>query len=237
MRVLLTGKQILVVEDDRHVSELIKATLELHNVNVTICSDGYQGLQAAQAKTYDVLILDIMLPQKDGLEICRQLRLEGYAYPIIMLTARADEIDRVLGLELGADDYVTKPFSPKELVARCKAVIRRFDRAEFECLEVIRFDDLEVRKGQYKVVILGSDVEFTPKEFELLTFLAEHPNHTFTRDQLLEHVWGFDTESETRTVDEHVKRLRRKLDVRRAKLPRIRTVWGVGYQFEVNHNA
>ncbi len=234
---MLTDKRALVIEDDEHVCEVIKATLEPQNVHVEFSHDGAEGLEKAGQGRYDFIVLDLMLPGRDGMDVCQDLRRSGYDMPIIMLTAKVEEVDRVLGLELGADDYITKPFSPREFVARCKAVLRRFSRSEQMNHREIQCGDLVIRKDQYQVLARGEPIEVTPKEFELLSFMASHPGNTFTRDQLLEGVWGFDSVSETRTVDEHVKRIRRKLKQADVATCRLKTIWGVGYSFEVMDHA
>lgn len=231
---MLQGKKVLVVEDDQNVVEVIKATLELESVAVEVAHDGDAGLQKARAGQYDLILLDIMLPQQDGFEVCRQLRSEGCGVPIIMLTAKVEEVDKVLGLELGADDYVTKPFSPRELTARCKAAMRRFDRSSTtQAGPELQYGTLRIYPQQYKAQLGDVDLELTPKEFEVFALLAKHPGQTFTRDQILDQVWGFEFTSETRTVDEHVKRIRRKLKEVNCSHVGIKTIWGVGYQFEV----
>lgn len=234
---MLTDKRALVIEDDDHVCEVIRATLEAQHIDVTFSHDGNDGLEEALQGQYDFIILDLMLPGRDGTDVCQDLRRSGFEMPIIMLTAKVEEVDRVLGLELGADDYVTKPFSPRELVARCKAVLRRFSRSEQVNHKEIQCGDLVIRKDQYQVLARGKPMDVTPKEFELLSFMASHPGNTFTRDQLLEGVWGFDSVSETRTVDEHVKRIRRKLKEAEVASCRLKTIWGVGYSFEVLDHA
>ncbi len=231
---MLQGKKVLVVEDDRHVVEVIKATLELESMEVDVASDGDTGLNKALTASYDLILLDIMLPQRDGFEICRQLRNEGSDVPIILLTAKVEEVDKVLGLELGADDYVTKPFSPRELTARCKAAMRRFDRSSgAPAGPELQYGSLRIYPQQYKAQMGGTDMELTPKEFEVFALLARHPGQTFTRDQILDQVWGFEFTSETRTVDEHIKRIRQKLRRAACRQVGIKTIWGVGYQFEV----
>ena len=234
---MLTGKQALVVEDDLHVCEVIKASLERENIQVSFCHDGLEAVTRVQQGSYDFIILDIMLPGLEGNEVCRQLRQAGYALPIIMLTAKVDEVDKILGLELGADDYLTKPFSPRELLARCKAAYRRFDRSQVVKTEEISLEDVVIRSEQYKALVNGIDLELTPKEFELFLLFARHPGQTFTRDHVLEQVWGFASASETRTVDEHIKRIRKKLRNANCKGLAFKTVWGVGYQLEVGRNG
>lgn len=231
---MLTNKRVLIIEDDSHICEVIRATLEFQNMNVQVCQNGSLGLQYAKKTVYDLIVLDLMLPGMDGLEVCNQLRKDNYIYPIIMLTAKTDEVDKILGLEIGADDYITKPFSPRELVARCKAAIRRFNHSNQAQQHLdIKMSDLVIKSKQYKAITEQGEIEFTPREFELLEFLIRSPFQTFTRNQILDHVWGFDTFTETRTVDEHIKRIRQKLIAAGVKSIHIKTIWGVGYQLEV----
>ncbi|MFW5986290.1 MAG: response regulator transcription factor [Halanaerobiales bacterium] len=229
----LHGKDILVIEDDRHIFALIKAMLKPYRVGLTLETDGKTGLERAKENRFDLVILDIMLPEKDGWEVCRELKNSETGVPIRMLTAKAEEADKVLGLEMGADDYVTKPFSPRELTARIKAVLRRFERSQNTGQEKLIFPDLdlEIDPLSYTARVKGEDVDLAPKEFELLVYLAQNPEQVFKREQLLDQIWGFDNYSETRTIDEHIKRLRKKLtQAGLGKIP-LHTVWGVGYKF------
>ncbi len=233
---MLQGKKVLVVEDDPHVVEVIRATLDMEQMQVEYVEDGEAALEKAGADL-DVVLLDIMLPKRDGFEVCREMRNQGMDAPIIMLTAKVEEVDKVLGLELGADDYITKPFSPRELVARMKAAVRRFDRtASGPSGPELQYKRVRIYPEQYKAECEGTDMGFTPKEFEVFLLLARHPGQTFTRDQILDQVWGFEFASETRTVDEHIKRIRQKLSQAQCQDVSIKTVWGVGYQFEVKES-
>ncbi|HHY77915.1 MAG TPA: response regulator transcription factor [Clostridiales bacterium] len=223
--------KILVVDDDQNIAELIRLYLEKEMFDVKIAYDGKKAMDIFYQWTPDLVILDIMIPHMDGYEVCKQIRKTGNI-PIIMLTARGEVIDKVLGLELGADDYIVKPFDPKELLARIKAVLRRTQAGEGIKEEKLVFPGLTIDKNDYTVTFQGNKLELPPKEMELLYFLASRPNQVFTREQLLEKVWDYDYIGDSRTVDVHIKRLREKLhdDLGRWE---IKTVWGVGYKFEV----
>ncbi len=229
----LHGKDILVIEDDRHIFALIKMMLKSYNLNLDLKTDGESGLEAARSQKYDLILLDIMLPKKDGWEICRELKDSGIDTPIIMLTAKVEETDKVLGLEIGADDYVTKPFSPRLLIARMKAVLRRLESPQESANDKLSYEtmNLVIDPQNYNIEIEGKKVALTPKEFELLTFLAKNEEQVFKREYLLEHIWGFDNYAETRTVDEHIKRIRQKLTKAGLNSIPLQTVWGVGYKF------
>lgn len=223
--------KILVVDDDQNIAELIRLYLEKEMYEVRIAYDGKKALNIFYEWTPDLVILDLMIPQIDGYEVCRQIRKTG-SIPIIMLTARGEVIDKVLGLELGADDYIVKPFDPKELLARVKAVLRRTQNNDMIKEEKLVFPGISIDKNDYTVTFKENRIEMPPKELELLYFLASRPNQVFTREQLLEKVWDYDYIGDSRTVDVHIKRLREKLhdDMGRWE---IKTVWGVGYKFEV----
>jgi two-component system alkaline phosphatase synthesis response regulator PhoP len=217
---------ILVVDDDRHIAELASLYLSSEGYAVIQAQDGAEALKLSQQRSPDLLLLDIMLPKLDGWEVCRRLRRAGNEVPIIMLTARSDDVDRIVGLELGADDYVVKPFNPRELVARVKAVLRRSEgKAPSE--KVLRVGRLEIYPERREARVSGKELGLRAKEFDLLLALAERPGFVFSREQLLEHVWGFDFAGQTRTVDVHVARLRDKLTDSGAV---ITTVWNVGYK-------
>jgi len=220
--------KVLVVDDDQNVLELVKLYGEREGFQVIGLSNGDSLLPTFDRENPDVVILDIMLPGNDGLTLCRQLR-EIRMIPIIMLTAKGDEADRVLGLEMGADDYVSKPFSPRELVARIKAVLRRTQLSDISGGRKIRYPGLEIQADTRRILVNEEQKEATPKEFDLLYHLAQHPGRVFTREELLTAVWGYDYFGDQRTVDVHIRRLRTKL----ASLPHeyLSTVWGVGYQF------
>ncbi len=222
--------KVLVIDDDINICELIRLYLEKEGYEVLTVYNGRSGLDAFGESAPHIVILDIMLPGIDGWQVCREIRKVSNI-PIIMLTAKGETFDKVLGLELGADDYMVKPFEPKELVARVKAVLRRYERKEFDVREIV-FPNLVINKTTYVVKLNGRDLELPPKELELLYFLASNPNKVFTREQLLEHVWGFDFYGDSRTVDVHIKRLREKIDIP-DQVWQLKTVWGVGYKFEV----
>jgi DNA-binding response OmpR family regulator len=227
----MTAKtKVLVIDDDVNICELIRLYLEKDGYEVKSVYSGDKAVLAFSEFTPNLVILDIMLPGIDGWQVCRELRKISNI-PIIMLTAKGETFDKVLGLELGADDYVVKPFEPKELVARVKAVLRRYERKFGETKEVV-YPNLVVNRSNYTVKVMGKEIDMPPKELELLYFLASNPNKVFTRDQLLEHVWGFDFFGDSRTVDVHVKRLREKL-AGNGQNWQLKTVWGVGYKFEV----
>lgn len=223
-------QRIMVVDDDPHINELVKLYLEKEGYNVECYLNGWDALNDFKNNPPHLMILDIMLPGMDGWDVCKEVRKISEV-PIIMLTAKGETFDKVLGLELGADDYIVKPFDPQELVARVKAVLRRTNPIK-SLDEKVEYPNLSVNLSNYNVVYKGEPLELPPKELELLYFLAAHPNKVFTREQLLEQVWGFDYYGDSRTVDVHIKRLREKLqDPNEAW--QIKTVWGVGYKFEV----
>ena len=222
---------ILVVDDDPNIAQLVRLYLEKEGFEVSVQTRGDEAVAAFQKNPPSLMLLDIMLPGMDGWQVCRAIR-QSSNIPIIMLTAKDETFDKVLGLELGADDYVTKPFEGKELVARVKAVLRRAAPGESE-KDTISFPGLSISLEKYEVHFQGKMVEMPPKELEVLYFLAAHQNRVFTREQLLEQVWGFDFFGDSRTVDVHIKRLREKLQDSEQLGWQIRTVWGVGYKFEV----
>ncbi|MFO8059408.1 MAG: response regulator transcription factor [Bacillota bacterium] len=222
------GDQILVIEDDRSIQELLRLYLERDGFAVKLASDGDEGLDSVYETPPALVILDIMLPGIDGWEVCRRIR-DKHDMPIIMLTARDAVSDRINGLELGADDYVTKPFDPRELVARVRAVLRR-SRGQVETH--LEFGDFSINYDRRRVVRNGSEVYLTAKEFDLLWLLANHPGRVFTRDQLLDQVWGYEFYGNVRTVDVHIRHLRQKIEPDSGNPQYIVTVWGVGYKFE-----
>jgi DNA-binding response OmpR family regulator len=225
-------RKILVVEDDPDISALVELHLVDAGNNVVLSSDGRDGLERALGQTFDLVILDIMLPGVDGLEICRRLRAEKPELPILMLTARTTELDRVLGLEMGADDYLTKPFSVRELVARVKAIFRRIEVFDAQPQPTaLTLGPLEIDTDARRVLIDGKPVELTAREFDLLAFFARNPGRVFTRGQLLDKVWGYTHEGYEHTVNTHINRLRGKLETDPSHPRFILTVWGVGYRF------
>lgn len=225
--------RILVVDDDTNICELLRIYFENEGYEIVVASDGSEAVSKFKMFEPDLVLLDIMLPKKDGWQVCREIR-ESSSKPIIMVTAKVDVFDKVLGLELGADDFVSKPFDMKELSARVKAVLRRYSAKDMKSDdEVVKFENIEISLLKYELKLNGKPVDIPPKELELLYFLASNFNHVFTRDQLLNEVWGFDYLGDSRTVDVHVKRLREKLEGVSDKW-RLKTVWGVGYKFEYN---
>ena len=224
--------KILLIDDDPNICDLIKIYLENEGYEVKVASDGVEGLTYFKMYEPDLVLLEIMLPKKDGWQVCREIR-EQSSRPIIMVTAKNEAFDKVLGLELGADDFVTKPFNIKELSARVKAVLRRCNTHSTQNDDdVVKFHNIEISLQKYELKLCGKSVDVPPKELELLYFLASNSNHVFTRDQLLDKVWGFDYLGDSRTVDVHVKRLREKLEGVSNKWI-LKTVWGVGYKFEI----
>lgn len=234
----MAEKKLLVVDDDPNICELIELYFMKEGYEVKACHEGDKAVDAFKDFDPDIILLDLMLPGMDGYDICREIRKES-SVPIIMLTARGETLDRVVGLELGADDYIPKPFESKEVIARVKAVLRRTeitsDSREDKQVEYIEYPGLKVNISSYNVEIADEKIEMPPKELELLFFLATHPDRVFTREQLLGNVWGYDFFGESRTVDVHIKRIREKIEAVDVdgKLPWvIETVWGVGYKFE-----
>ena len=220
--------KVLVVDDDNNICDLIELYLQKEGYKVFKAFNGNEALKTFKEKQIDIIVLDVMMPVMDGYEVLKEIRKSSQV-PVLMLTAKGETFDRVLGLELGADEYMVKPFEPKELVARIRAVLRRYKpQTQKRALE---FKDLIVDADSYIVTYRGSEVEMPPKEFELLYFLASNPNKVFTRDQLLYEVWGYDYPGDSRTVDVHVKRIREKLT--EGNDWQLKTVWGVGYKFEV----
>ena len=230
----MAKQKIMIVDDDKNICELLRLYLEKEDFETVQAYDGEQALEMFDKEQPSLVLLDVMMPRVDGWETCRRLR-EKSKVPVIMLTARGETFDKVLGLELGADDYVVKPFDTKEVVARIKAVLRRYQEGAKEkdapAENIVEFDKLRIDLNHYELRIDGKVVEAPPKEMELLYFLASHPNRVYTRNQLLDEVWGFDYYGDSRTIDVHVKRLREKLEGVSDKWS-LKTVWGVGYKFE-----
>lgn len=233
---MVNKQKILIVDDDNNIAELIALYLTKECFETIIVNDGESVMPVVEEQQPNLILLDLMLPGIDGYQVCREVRAK-YSIPIIMLSAKGEVFDKVLGLELGADDYMEKPFDSKELVARAKAVLRRFKPAPVVVEDVndkcVNYPDLTINLTNYSVTYMGQKVEMPPKELELLYFLAASPNHVFTREQLLDQIWGYEYIGDTRTVDVHIKRLREKIkDHDNWKLA---TIWGIGYKFEV-HN-
>ena len=225
-----TGK-ILIVDDDQNICELLRLYTEKEGYNTVIANDGKRALECFETEAPDLILLDIMLPEFDGWHVCREIRKKSQC-PIFMLTAKGETFDKVLGLELGADDYVVKPFEAKEVIARIKAVLRRSGKNDPNERKVVSFDKLSINLNNYELRVDGKQIDTPPKEMELIYHLASNPNRVFSRDQLLDEVWGFNYYGDSRTVDVHVKRLREKLEGVSEQWS-LKTVWGVGYKFEV----
>lgn len=222
---------VLIIDDDDHIIRILKEYFEYENFQVHTAQSGKEGLDKIDLINPDLVVLDIMLPEMDGWEVCQQLR-PANKVPIIILSAKTKDSDRITGLELGADDYVTKPFSPKEVVARAKAVLRRLSQTKDNDKEIIKYDNIYINKNERSVKVLDKKVELTPKEFDLLWTLASSPKIVFDREKLLKKVWGYNYFGDIRTVDTHIKSLRKKLGDQADKY--IETVWGVGYKFETD---
>ena len=227
--------RILIVEDESAIAELEKDYLELSGFEVEVANDGETGLNKGLTEDYDLVILDLMLPGVDGFEICRQIRAEKNT-PIIMVSAKKDDIDKIRGLGLGADDYMTKPFSPSELVARVKAHMARYERLVGSAVEenkVIEIRGIKIDTTARRVWINGEEKAFTTKEFDLLTFLAAHPNHVYTKDELFSEIWDMESIGDIATVTVHIKKIREKIEYDTSNPQYIETIWGVGYRFKV----
>ena len=232
---MVAKQKILIVDDDNNIAELISLYLTKECFDTKIVNDGEEALLAYKSYNPNLILLDLMLPGIDGYQVCREIRAKDNI-PIIMLSAKGEVFDKVLGLELGADDYIMKPFDSKEMVARVKAVLRRYQPAKQEkpaaaTIKMVSYTDLEVNLSNYSVEYMGEPIDMPPKELELLYFLASSPNQVFTREQLLDNIWGYEYIGDTRTVDVHVKRLREKIKDHEGW--GITTVWGIGYKFEV----
>jgi len=223
--------KILIVDDDENICELLRLYLEKEGYETVVANNGEQAVLSAQKYSPDLILLDIMLPKLDGWQVCREIR-KFSEMPIIMITAKGEVFDKILGLELGADDYVTKPFDTKEVIARVKAVLRRSNDKNKKQISEVKFDKLRINLTNYELEVDGVQIATPPKELELIYHLANNPNRVYTRDQLLDEVWGFDYYGDSRTVDVHVKRLREKLEDVSGEWA-LKTVWGVGYKFEV----
>lgn len=227
--------RILIIEDEEAIADLEKDYLELSDFEVEIEHTGDMGLQKALEKEFDLVILDLMLPEMDGFEVCRKIR-EEKNIPILMVSAKKDDIDKIRGLGLGADDYMTKPFSPSELVARVKAHMARYDRlvgSSQKINDVVEIRGIRIDKTARRVYVDGDEKTFTTKEFDLLTFLAENPNHVFTKEELFREIWDMDSIGDIATVTVHIKKIREKIEYDTAKPQYIETIWGVGYRFKV----
>ena len=227
--------KILIIEDEESIAELEKDYLELSDFDVTIETDGKKGLETALTGDFDLFILDLMLPGVDGFDICRTIR-ESKDVPILMVSAKKDDIDKIRGLGLGADDYITKPFSPSELVARVKAHLARYDRLISTGAaknEVIQIRGLKIDKTARRVWVNGEEMQFTTKEFDLLTFLAENPDHVYKKEELFRKIWNMESVGDIATVTVHIKKIREKIEFDSSKPQYIETIWGVGYRFKI----
>ena len=227
----MPNQKILIVDDDQNICELLRLYLAKEGYETLIAHDGEKALELFEQNKPNMVLLDVMMPKMDGWEVCRRIRAQANT-PIIMLTAKGETFDKVLGLELGADDYVVKPFEAKEVIARIKAVLRRLNKNNEDTVKEVKYDKLSINLTNYELKVNGVQIDTPPKEMELIYHLASNPNRVFTRDQLLDEVWGFDYYGDSRTVDVHVKRLREKLEGVSDKWA-LKTVWGVGYKFEV----
>lgn len=228
-------KKILIIEDELQIAELEKDYLELSDFDVTIVTDGIEGEKEAMSGKYDLLILDLMLPGRDGIEICRKFR-NHFLQPVIMISAKKEDIDKIRGLSMKADDYMTKPFSPSELVARVKAHMARYERligSGIQENEVVEIRGIKIDKTARRVWVNGEERAFTSKEFDLLTFLAQNPNHVYTKEELFSKIWDMESIGDIATVTVHIKKIREKIEFNTAKPQYIETIWGVGYRFKV----
>lgn len=226
--------KVLIVEDEDAIAEIERDYLELSGFDVTLASDGKEGLDIALKEDFDIIILDIMLPGMDGFDICKEIRKEK-DIPIIMISAKKEDIDKIRGLGIGADDYMTKPFSPSELVARVKAHLARYERLLTNNKpenEIIEIRGIKIDKTARRVFVNGEDKSFTTKEFDLLTFLAEHPNHVYTKEELFREIWDMDSIGDIATVTVHIKKIREKIEADTSNPQYIETIWGVGYRFK-----
>ena len=227
--------RILIIEDEEAIADLEKDYLELSGFEVKICNTGDEGLQTALREEFDLIVLDLMLPGLDGFEVCKKVR-EEKNIPIIMVSAKKEDIDKIRGLGMGADDYMTKPFSPSELVARVKAHLARYDRlvgSSNKNNDVIEIRGIRIDKTARRVIVDGEEKAFTGKEFDLLTFLASHPNHVYSKDELFSEIWDMESIGDIATVTVHIKKIREKIEFDSAKPQYIETIWGVGYRFKV----
>ena len=227
----MSANKILIADDDKNIVELLRLYIEKEGYTAVTALNGREAIDAFNREKPNLVILDVMMPEADGWQVCKEIRKTNDT-PIIMLTAKGETFDKVLGLELGADDYMVKPFETKELMARIKAVLRRYDPKDKSSQEEIKYENISINLANYELKLNDKIMEIPPKELELLYFLSSNPNRVFTREQLLEEVWGFDYFGDSRTVDVHIKRLREKLEGTSGNWS-LKTVWGVGYKFEV----
>lgn len=230
-------QSILIADDNRQITSILSEYAKKEGYEPVVASDGKQAIALFHERAFSIVLLDVMMPKMDGFEVCRELRRESNV-PIIMITARGEDFERIMGLDIGADDYIVKPFSPGEVMARVRAILRRMDRAQggAASAEVFEYDNLSIRLDEFKVFIGGNPVSLTKKEIELLWLMATNKNKVFTRDNLLSSVWGYDYYGDSRTVDSHIKRMRAKIDGFDHPAWRVETVWGKGYRFEVRED-
>lgn len=227
--------KILIIEDEAEIAELEKDYLEINGFEVNIENKGDTGLARAKQETFDLIILDLMLPNVDGFEICKEIR-KNQNIPVIMVSAKKDDIDKIRGLGLGADDYMTKPFSPSELVARVKAHLARYERligSGMPASDIIEIRGIKINKTDRRVYVNEEEKVFTSKEYDLLVFLAEHPNHVYSKEELFKEIWGMESLGDIATVTVHIKKIREKIEINTSKPQYIETIWGVGYRFKV----
>lgn len=228
------SKSILIADDHEDILEILNRYLSKEGYTAILAHDGEEAILKFKESNPVLILLDVMMPKKDGFEVCRQIR-ESSNVPIIMITAKGEDGDRIMGLDIGADDYIVKPFSPAEVMARIRAVLRRIDVLEEETKDIIRLTGLEIDISSYEVKVNGENINLTKKEIEILWLLAGNPGKVFSRDNLLDRVWGYDYFGDARTVDTHIKRLRSKIDFTKPLNWDIKTIWGVGYKFEIKH--
>jgi DNA-binding response OmpR family regulator len=227
---------ILVADDNRQIASVLEEYLKKENHTPWVASDGEQALELFKSRKFDAVLLDVMMPKVDGFSVCREIRKTS-AVPVIMITARGEDFEKIMGLDTGADDYIVKPFSPGEVMARLRAVLRRMQPRENEGAKILTHGNLRVSAADYAAKVGDRPLSLTKKEFEILFTLAENPGKVFTRDNLLESLWGYDYFGDTRTVDTHIKRLRAKVEAAEPEGFTIKTIWGVGYRLEVTENA
>ncbi len=230
--------KILIADDHQQITSILKDYAEKEEYLVSIASDGEEALSLFKRESFDMVLLDVMMPKKDGFEVCREIRKTSNV-PVIMITARGEDFERIMGLDIGADDYIVKPFSPGEVMARVRAILRRIESSEDpdEQIELLIIGDLQINIADFQVTLHGEKLNLTKKETEILWTLARNQNKLFTRDHLLDLLWGYDYDGDSRTVDSHIKRLRQKLDGYAHPTWEIKTVWGMGYKFEVFNEA
>ncbi len=225
-------QHILIADDNKDITDILSTYSRMEGFEPIVASDGREAIELFKKHEPDVVLLDVMMPKEDGYEVCRRIRSKSNV-PVILITARGEDFDKIMGLDIGADDYIVKPFSPREVMARVRAVLRRMTNNKTESENIIRVDNLEINLDEYSLSIDDNKVQMTKKEIETMWTLAGNPNKVFTRDNLLDSLWGYDYYGDSRTVDSHIKRLRAKIDVHEHPNWSIKTIWGVGYKFEI----